>query len=157
MKTEKLNCESACYMPTTSSNGCLCCSIIYYALPRGLDSKLTVQALMAAASSQGMMESLQQASRTSVIGEFSSSWAPVESWPACCSSRCFSWRDACSASNISGRSLAFICRAGQSQLQLLTRAMTRVHTIDLCNFYHGHTLHCSCDALPCLLLQLPHK
>lgn len=116
---------------------------------------LTVQALMAAASSQGMMESLQQASRTSVIGESSSS--AVESWPACCSSRCFSWHEACSASSVSGRSLAFICTAGQPQLQLLTQAMTPVHTTTLYTLCHGRTLQLSFGALPCLLLRLPHK
>ena len=69
-----------------------------------------MQALMAAASSQGMMESLQQPSRTSVIGALSSS--AVGCWPACCSSSRFSWREACSASSVSGRSLTFICTAG---------------------------------------------
>ena len=81
-----------------------------------------MQALMAAASSQGMMESLQQPSRTSVMGAFSSS--AVGCWPACCSSSRFSWREACSASSVSGRSLTFICTAERSQLQLHTDAMT---------------------------------
>ena len=66
-----------------------------------------MQELIAAATSQGSMESRQQPCRTSHNGASPASAA--ESWPVLWSSRRFSCMEACAASSTSGSSLTCSC------------------------------------------------